>query len=166
MKTRIILKVDIPALGHTGEIVEVATGHARNYLIPTGQAMPFSEDGMLRIEKARKEAEVARAALLEQHASLAQRLEGVQITFEERANEEGHLYGAVTSKTIGEALAAQGIELTESQIRLAEPIRDVGEYEVPIHVHAEIKGEIKVWVVAQQEAEAEGEAPAAAQTEA
>ena len=149
MKTRLILREDMPTLGHVGDVIEVSVGYARNFLIPSGKALPFSEDGMLRIEKARVESEVQRAALAEEHSALAKRLDGVQLTFEERAGEEGKLFGAVNAKRIADSLAEQGFELNENQVRLAEPIRTVGEYEVPIHVHGELSAAIKVWVVAE-----------------
>jgi large subunit ribosomal protein L9 len=149
MKTRLILREDLPTLGHVGDVVEVTVGYARNFLIPSGKAYPFSEDGMLRIEKARVESEERRAALAEEHSALAKRLDGVQLTFEERAGEEGKLFGAVNAKRIADRLAEQGFELNENQVRLAEPIRTVGEYEVPIHVHGELSAAIKVWVVAE-----------------
>lgn len=149
MKTRLILREDIPALGHVGDVIEVAVGYARNFLIPTGKALPYSEEGVRSLEKARQEAEARRAELAQEYEAVAKRLEGVQLTFEERVGAEGRLYGAVNSKRIAEALADQGVELAEPQIRLAEPIRTVGEFEVPIHVHGDIKAEIKVWVVAE-----------------
>jgi large subunit ribosomal protein L9 len=149
MKTRLILREDLPTLGHVGDVVEVTVGYARNFLIPSGKAYPFSEDGMLRIEKARVESEERRAALAEEHSALAKRLDGIQLTFEERAGEEGKLFGAVNAKRINDRLAEQGFELNENQVRLAEPIRTVGEYEVPIHVHGELSAGIKVWVVAE-----------------
>lgn len=149
MKTRLILREDMPTLGHVGDVIEVSVGYARNFLIPSGKAYPFSDDGLLRIEKARIESEEQRAALAEEHSALAKRLDGVQLTFEERAGEEGKLFGAVNAKRINEGLAEQGFELNENQVRLAEPIRTVGEYEVPIHVHGELSAAIKVWVVAE-----------------
>lgn len=155
MKTRLILREDMPELGHVGDIIEVSVGYARNFLVPTGKAYPYSEDGMLRIEKARQEADARRAELAKEFEALAQRLEGVQLTFEERAGEEGKLFGAVTAKRISDSLAEQGLELAEAQVRLPEPIRVVGEYEVPIHVHADLGAQIKVWVVAESTEEEE-----------
>lgn len=147
MKTRLILKEDIPGLGLTGDEVEVAPGYARNYLLPQGLALPWSEDAVRRIEKRRREAEARRAAMRQDMEALAERLAEVQLTFEEKASEEGRLYGSVTARRIADELSAQGFELSDGQVRLAEPIRTVGEYEVPIHLHAEVDSAIKVWVV-------------------
>ncbi len=173
MKTRLILKEDIPGLGLTGDEVEVAPGYARNYLLPQGLALPWSEDAVRRIEKRRREAEARRAAMRQDMEALAERLTAVQLTFEEKASEEGRLYGSVTARRIADGLAEQGFEFNESQVRLAEPIRTVGEYEVPIHLHAEVDSTIKVWVVSTEpvasaesaeggDEASEGEAPAAA----
>lgn len=148
-KTRMILREDIPTLGHVGDVVEVTTGYARNFLVPTGKAYPYSAEGMRRIENARVEAEKEREALAKQFQALNERLDGVELTFEERASEEGKLFGAVTAKRIADGLVDKGLDLAENQVRLAEPIRNVGEYVVPIHVHGDLNTEIKVWVVAE-----------------
>ena len=152
MKTRVILRQDIPSLGMVGDVVEVAAGHARNYLLPRHLAFPYSEDAMRRVEKDRKIAEERRQALMAEFEVLSAKLSGVQLTFEEKVSEEGHLYGSVSAARIGQALAEQGLDIPERHIRLAEPIREVGEFEVPIHVHGDLETHIKVWVVAGQEA--------------
>lgn len=163
MKTRLILNEDIPALGNTGDTVEVAPGYARNFLLPLGLALPWSEDSVRRIDKRRKEAEARRIEMRSDMEALAARLAELQITFEEKANEEGHLYGAVNSRRLAERLAAAGFEVPENHVRLAEPIRQVGEYTVPIHVHSDIRAAVKVWVVAvQPEKPAESTEPAEA----
>ncbi|MCH2100954.1 MAG: 50S ribosomal protein L9 [Planctomycetes bacterium] len=155
MKTRLILREDFPELGHVGDVIEVSVGYARNFLVPRGMAYPYSEDGMRRIEKARKDADERRVSMAKEFESLAQRLEGVQLTFEERTGENDKLFGAVNAKRIAEGLAKQGLEFAENQIRLAEPIRTVGEYEVPIHVHGDLSAQITVWVVAESADEEE-----------
>lgn len=148
MKTRVILREDVSALGATGDVVEVAPGYARNHLIPLGLAYPYSADAMKRVELDRERAAERRAALLQELEGLAERLRGVQLTFEERASEEGHLFGSVSASRIAEALQAQGLDVAERDVRLAEPIRQRGEYEVVVHVHADLEVKVKVWVVA------------------
>lgn len=155
MKTKLILRVDHPVLGHTGDVIEVSSGYARNHLLPLNLAFPFSEDAIRRIEKKKVEAEAERAALRSDMEALASRLESVQLNFIENVSEAGHLYGAVTAKRIAEGIAEQGLPIPEAHVRLAEPIRTVGEYEVPIHVHSEINASVKVWVVAKEEPKAE-----------
>jgi large subunit ribosomal protein L9 len=147
VKTRLILNEDIPTLGNTGDVVTVSAGYARNYLLPNRLALPYSEDAVRRIEKRRVEAEAKRVAMRADMEVLAKKLAGVQITFEEKVSEEGHLYGAVNARRLAERLAAEGFTIPENHVRLSEPIRQVGEYSVPIHVHADIKAAVKVWVV-------------------
>lgn len=147
MKTKLILRVDFPELGNTGEVVEVNAGYARNYLLPRGLAYAYSEDASRRIEKAKVEAEAHRAEVRSDMKALADRLASVQLTFEENANKGGHLYGAVTAKRIAEALSEHQLNIPEAHVRLADPIRNTGEYTVAVHVHADIDAEVQVWVV-------------------
>ncbi len=153
MKTRVILRQDIPGLGLAGDVVEVAPGYARNHLVPLGKAYAFSKDALQRVEKDRAAAEARRAEERARNEALAARLAGVQLTFEERVSPEGHLYGSVNAARIAEALQAQGLEIQERQVRLAEPLKTVGEFDVPVHVHGEIEAAVKVWVVADQASE-------------
>ncbi|MFQ5747919.1 MAG: 50S ribosomal protein L9 [Planctomycetota bacterium] len=154
MKTRIILRSDLPTLGRVGEVVEVSSGFARNYLLPRGLAYPYSGEGLRRVEKDRKAAEIRRAAQMEEFESLAENLRSVQLTFEERASEEGHLFGSVNVHRIFEALQEKGFSLGERAIRLEDPLRNVGEYDVPVHLHDDLVVPLKVWVVAREEKQA------------
>lgn len=161
MKTRVILREDIPAVGNVGDAVDVSPGYARNFLFPLGKAYRYSADALLRVEKDRKLADERRLAALKENQAVAARLSGVQLTFEEKASAEGHLYGSVSAQRIAEALQEQGHRVETRQVRLAEPLRDVGEYAVGIHVHGEIEASIKVWVIAAAAAAAAAvEAPA------
>ena len=155
MKMKLILSADDATLGHTGDVVEVTAGYARNYLIPRGLALPFSEDAVRRIEKHRLAAEQVRIEQLGDMQALANKLATVELSFTEKVSSAGHLYGAVTAKRISEELSEQGINISESNVRLGEPIRVVGEFEVPIHVHSEINASVKVWVVGQEVVEPE-----------
>jgi large subunit ribosomal protein L9 len=157
VKTKLILRVDHPVLGHTGDVIEVASGYARNHLVPMGLAYDYSEDAIRRIEKRKAEAELHRAAILKDMEALSKRLASVQLTFVENVSEAGHLYGAVTAMRIADAIAEAGLEIPEAHVRLAEPIRMVGEYEVPIHVHSELSASVQVWVLAKEEPKEEGE---------
>ncbi|MBC8405120.1 MAG: 50S ribosomal protein L9 [Planctomycetes bacterium] len=150
MKTQLILREDIPTLGFVGDVIEVSSGYARNYLVPCGKAFTFSEDGMRRVEKARAEAEQKRIELNKEFEAVADLLNALELTFEEKVSGEGHLYGAVTAKRIADALIKKKFDVTEQNVRLAEPIRTTGEYPVPVHVHGDVNAEIKVWVVAIQ----------------
>ncbi|MBC8328525.1 MAG: 50S ribosomal protein L9 [Planctomycetes bacterium] len=156
MKTRVILRADIASLGHVGEAVEVSAGFARNHLFPLGMAYPYSADALQRVEKDRKVADLRRVEEMKEHVAIAARLAEVQLTFEEKVSEEGHLYGSVSSHRIAEALQEQGLTISDRQIRLPEPLREIGEFEVTVHVFGELEAPIKVWVVAAAEAPAEG----------
>ena len=147
MKTRVILRQDIPALGNTGDIIEVAAGYARNQLVPSGMAYMATADAELRVEKDRKTAEVLRAQQEAEFTALTQRIGDVQLTFEEKVNLEGQLYGSVNASRIVTMLSEQGLNIEERQVRLGEPIRKAGDYTVKIHVHGEMEASIQVWVI-------------------
>ena len=147
MKTRLILREEVPSLGNIGDEVQVASGYARNHLIPMGLALPWSAASIERVANAKKEADERREALAKEHAGLAEQSNGLQLNFEEKVSEEGHLYGSVNEKRIAAALAEKGVDVGENQIRLGEPIRNPGEYEVDVHIHAELQAVLKVWVV-------------------
>ncbi|MDP6849894.1 MAG: 50S ribosomal protein L9 [Planctomycetota bacterium] len=154
MKTKVILRQDIPALGHVGDTVEVSAGYARNFLLPREMAYPWSSDATLRVEKDRVIAQEKRDALEAEFSQLTQRVGDVQLTYEEMVSLEGHLYGSVNAHRIAETLQEQGLNIEERNVRLPEPIRVAGEYEVPIHIHGDLETKIKVWVVAVQDPDA------------
>jgi large subunit ribosomal protein L9 len=155
MKMKLILRADDATLGHTGDVVEVTAGYARNFLIPRGLAFPYSDDAVRRIEKHRVAADQLRIEQLSDMQALADKLATIELSFTEKVSSAGHLYGAVTAKRISEALAEHGFDISESNVRLGEPIRAVGEFEVPIHVHSDLNAAVKVWVVGQEVAEPE-----------
>lgn len=147
---RIILRSDVEKLGEAGEIVEVRPGYARNYLIPQGLAMEATESNLRRLEEERRHRKRAAEREQEHARELAAELQGRSVTFSVMAGEEGRLFGSVTSADIAEALAKDGIEVDRRHIVLEEPIKQLGVYRVPIHLHGEVRPEIKVWVVAQE----------------
>jgi len=151
MKARIILRRDLPTLGRVGEVVEVSSGFARNFLLPRELAYPYSGEGLRRVEKDRQAAAIRRAAEREEFETLAEKLRAVQLTFEERASGEGHLFGSVNAHRIFEALQGKGFSLSERSIRLEEPLRSIGEYDVPVHLHDDLVVPLKVWVVVREE---------------
>jgi large subunit ribosomal protein L9 len=155
MKMKLILRADDATLGHTGDVVEVTAGYARNFLIPRGLAFPYSDDAVRRIEKHRVAADQLRIEQLSDMQALADKLATIELSFTEKVSSAGHLYGAVTAKRISESLAEHDFDISESNVRLGEPIRVVGEFEVPIHVHSDLNAAVKVWVVGQEVAEPE-----------
>jgi large subunit ribosomal protein L9 len=145
----VILRQAVENLGHPGDVVTVSNGFARNYLLPRGIAFQATEGNKKRIaqEKARLEAaETQRRGAAE---DIAKKLEEVSITFAARVGEEGKLFGSVTTGDIADQLAAQGYQIERRQIDLHEPIKSLGVYRVPIKLHADVKPEIKVWVIKQ-----------------
>ena len=145
----VILRQAVDNLGHPGDVVTVSPGFARNYLLPRGIAFAATEGNKKRIslEKARLEAaESERRSAAEE---IAKKLEEVSITFSARVGDEGKLFGSVTSADIAEQLAAQGFTVEKRQIDLHEPIKALGVYRVPVRLHADVRPEIKVWVIKQ-----------------
>jgi large subunit ribosomal protein L9 len=145
----VILRQAVENLGHPGDLVKVSAGFARNYLLPRGVAVAATEGNKKRIaqEKARLEAaEAARRQTAEEYAAT---VEQISLTFSARVGEEGKLFGSVTSADIAHQLEAQGYKIEKRQIDLNEPIKALGVYRVPIKLHADVKPEIKVWVIKQ-----------------
>jgi large subunit ribosomal protein L9 len=145
----VILRQAVDNLGHPGDVVTVSNGYARNYLLPRGIAFQATEGNKKRIaqEKARLEAaESERRGTAEE---LARKLEEVSITFAARVGEEGKLFGSVTAADIAQQLEAQGHHVERRQIDLHEPIKALGVYRVPLRLHADVRPEIKVWVIKQ-----------------
>lgn len=143
---QIILQEDVEKLGNRGQVVEVAEGYARNFLLPRKLALEATAGNMKRLDKmraafAKKEATEAEAA-----TTLAGLLATVTIELARKAGENDQLFGSVTSADISDALAAKGYTVDKRKIVLADPIKLVGEYEVPAKMHREVIAKIKVIV--------------------
>ena len=145
----IILRQTIENLGTPGDVVTVKNGYARNFLLPRGFAYEATPGNLKRIGAERGRLEAAENARRETASELAKRLEEVQLTFSARVGEEGKLFGSVTSADIAEQLAAQGFTVERRLIDLHEPIKALGVYRVPVRLHADVKPEIRVWVIKQ-----------------
>ena len=146
----VILRQAVDSLGHPGDVVTVSNGYARNYLLPRGFAFQATEGNKKRISQEKSRLDAAETARRVAAESLAARLEEVSVTFSARVGEEGKLFGSITSGDIAEQLAAQGFaEVEKRMIDLHEPIKSLGMYKVPIRLHADVKPEIKVWVIKQ-----------------
>lgn len=145
---KLILKENVDSLGESGEVVTVKPGYARNYLIPHGLAYEASEANVLRLEeeKARAE-ELAKRDYLEGRRRAAQ-LEGLSLSFLARAGEEGKLFGSVTSADIADRLNEGGLdfEVDRRRIALADPLKEIGVFTVPIRLHADVEVEVEVRV--------------------
>lgn len=150
---KLILKKAMSNLGEVGEVVDVKDGYGRNYLIPQGIAYEASEANLKRIEEEQaKEQERIRRDFLEAHRRAAQ-LEGLLITFSERAGDDGKLFGSVTAADIAEKARAAGeldFDLDKKTVVLDEPIKAIGDVTVPIRLHADVEVEIEVRVEEEQ----------------
>ena len=145
----IILRQAVENLGHPGDVVAVKNGYARNYLLPRGFAFEATPGNLKRIAAERSRLEAAENERRESAGELAKRLEEVQLTFSARVGEEGKLFGSVTSADIAEQLATQGFHIEKRLIDLHDPIKALGVYRVPVKLHADVKPEIRVWVIKQ-----------------
>lgn len=145
----VILRQAVDNLGHPGDIVNVSAGFARNYLLPRGFAYEATAGNKKRMEQERARLEAAESSRREAAEEIAKKLEPVSLTFSARVGEEGKLFGSVTTADIAHQLEAQGFKIEKRQIDLHEPIKALGVYRVPIRVHADVRAEIKVWVIKQ-----------------
>ena len=147
---RVVLLQDVPRLGEAGEVKDVASGYARNFLLPKGLAEIATPAVMKRVEAIREAEQKGQALVEAEMAAVAQSLEGMEITFRAKVGAQERLYGAVTSADIAEELKrVTGQEIDKRKIELEEPIRQLGEYEVLIRLSKEIVPKIKV-VVAEE----------------
>lgn len=142
----VILRTDVDKLGHRGEIVKVADGFGRNYLLPRGLAMAVSEANKAVVAKERREYEARMAKEKAEFEGLAARLNGIRFVAPRKVGETDLLYGSVTSGDLAEYLAGKGIEIDKRKIQLDEPIKRLGEYEVKIKLHPEVIATLKVTV--------------------
>jgi large subunit ribosomal protein L9 len=143
---KVILKENIDTLGHIGDIVKVAPGYARNYLIPKGLAVEATEKNAKALEHVKRQMAYKKNKLLEQVRNLAARIEALTLTLAHQAGEEGKLFGAVTNMELAEQLKVQGIEIDRKKIALAEPIKHVGEFTATVKLHPEVSATLKVTV--------------------
>ena len=144
---KVILRSDVDRLGSAGEIVTVADGYARNYLLPRGFAVTATEGNVKLIEVEKKRIAKDQIRMKEEAEALAKQLEQLSLTISKQAGEEDKLFGSVTNKEIAEALARENHEIDRRKIILDEPIKALGIYTVPVKLHAEVTASVKLWVV-------------------
>jgi large subunit ribosomal protein L9 len=145
----VILRQAVDTLGHTGDIVKVSAGYARNFLLPRGIAYEATPGNKKRLEQERARLEAAEGERRGSAQELATKIEQVSLTFSARVGEEGKLFGSVTTADIAHELEKQGVHVEKRQIDLHEPIKALGVYRVPVKLHADVKPEIRVWVIKQ-----------------
>ena len=144
---QVLLREDMENLGKRGEVVRVAPGYARNYLLPKGLAMRVTAGNMKVIQQERRAIQVRHDREKQAAEELARRVAQVSCTIVKKVGEQDTLYGAVTTQDIGQVLEKEGIDVDRRRILLEEPIKSLGVYTVPIKVHPEVTAELKVWVV-------------------
>ena len=146
----VILRQSIDQLGQPGDIVKVSAGYARNFLLPRGLAYEATPGNLKRIGQEKARLEVAENARRDAAQATAARLEQVSLTFSARVGEEDKLFGSVTAADIAAQLHAQGFpEVEKRMIDLHEPLKALGVFKVPVRLHADVKPELRVWVVKQ-----------------
>jgi large subunit ribosomal protein L9 len=142
----VILKEDVPKLGHRGEVVKVAEGYGRNFLLPRKLAVEATKANKAVIEQMKQSAIRRSAVEKADSEALSKQLEGVVLAFQRKAGEKDHLFGSVTSSDIAEALEQKGFSIDRRQIQLNEPLKNLGEFEVAIKLHRDVTSKVKVTV--------------------
>ncbi|MBW2580625.1 MAG: 50S ribosomal protein L9 [Deltaproteobacteria bacterium] len=147
---KVILKEDIPKLGIMGETVQVAPGYGRNYLIPQGKAVLATSKNSKELEHQRQLI-LRKAELIRKDAeSFAEKFRGLTLTLARKVVEEDKIYGSVSVSDISQALEEAGVEIERKLIKLDEPIKSLGEFQVPVRVHADVTAELIVQVVKEE----------------
>lgn len=143
----VILRQAIDNLGHPGDIVKVSPGYARNFLLPRGLAYEATAGNKKRIAQEKARLEAAEASRRDAAADVAKKIEEVSLSFSARVGEEGKLFGSITAADIAQQLEAQGVHVEKRMIDLHEPIKALGVYRIPVRLHADVRPEVKVWVI-------------------
>jgi large subunit ribosomal protein L9 len=146
----LLLNQNVEKLGRVGEVVNVKPGYARNYLLPRGLAVPVTKANLAQIEVTRQRVLAEEQARFQSLKELAARMADVSITIEGRANQEGHLFGSVNQAQIAGALRHKGFSIEDKQIKLDNPLKEIGVFDVPVHLTQGVDAMVKVWVVQQK----------------
>lgn len=143
----VILRDHVDNLGRRGEVVKVAPGYARNFLLPRKLALPVTESNRRLIDRERKIADTREAEQRQQAEAVAARLAGLELSIARRVGETEQLYGSVTSADLAEALAAKGFEVDKRRIQLDEPLKTLGEFTIHVKLHRDVIAQLRVQVV-------------------
>jgi large subunit ribosomal protein L9 len=157
---KLLLKESIKNVGKVGDVVEVSPGYARNYLLPRDLAVHPTPNNVKKIEERRKEIERQERERRDQQAALIKQLEGVEVTLERKANEQGHLFGSVTATDIAKALQSQGFNVEPEDISLPGRLDRIDKYMVRVSFAEELSTEIKAYVAPDAESKATMDAAA------
>lgn len=146
----VILLESVQKLGELGDKVTVKSGYGRNFLIPQKKAVPATAENLQQFEERRADLEAVAGDKLSIAKNRAMKVDELSITITTKAGEEGKLFGSITVRDVAEACEAAGVKLEKSEVRLPEgPIRELGEFEINIHLHPEVDAVLKLAVVAE-----------------
>ena len=145
----VILREHVDNLGKRGEIVKVADGYARNYLLPRKLALVVTEGNKRQVEREREKFDAREAEEKKVAEALSARVASAEIVIARKVGETEALYGSVTTADIADALAAKGLEIDRRKLQLNEPIKKLGEFDVPLKLHRDVATTVKVKVVAE-----------------
>jgi len=144
---KLILRENIDNLGKRGDVVDVAAGYGRNFLVPKGLAYSYSAGNARKVEVERRIINLHQAREKQEAEDLSAKLSQISTTIVRKVGENETLYGSVTNSDVAEALEKEGFSLDRRKILLEEPIKTLGIYTVPVKLHPEVTAELKVWVV-------------------
>jgi large subunit ribosomal protein L9 len=144
----VILREHVDNLGRRGDVVKVADGYARNYLLPRKLALAVNEQNRRQVERERKVVEARELQERQDAEAVAQKLAAIELVMARRVGENDTLYGSVTAADIADALAGQQFEIEKRKVVLAEPLKQLGEFEVAVRIHRDVAAHVKVKVVA------------------
>ncbi|MGD8371838.1 MAG: 50S ribosomal protein L9 [Syntrophobacterales bacterium] len=147
---RVILKEDIPKLGKMGDTVQVAPGYGRNYLIPKGKAVLASSKNLKTLEHEHRLIQRKVELVRKEAEGLAGKINGLTLTLSRKVVEEDKLYGSVSVSDISQALEEAGVVVERKLIKLVEPIKTLGDHQVPIRVHADVTAELTIQVIKEE----------------
>lgn len=146
----VVLKEDIASLGKIGEVVRVRDGYARNYLLPRGLVLEANKKNLKTFEHHKKLVADQKQKIMRSAQAVGDQLSGVALTISMRSGEEGRLFGSVTNMQIEKALKAKGLDVDRRKIHLDEPIKTLGDYEIPIRLSADLIVPLKLSVVSEE----------------
>jgi large subunit ribosomal protein L9 len=155
---KLLLKESVKNVGRVGDLVEVSPGFARNYLLPQDLAVHPTPNNVKKVEERKKEVERQERERREQQAAMIKQLEGVEVTLERRANEQGHLFGSVSATDIAKSLQAQGFNIEPGDVNLPGKLDRIDTYQVQVKFADDLATEVKVWVAPDAESKAAIEA--------
>lgn len=144
---KVILNSEVPNLGDAGDVVKVAPGYARNFLLPRGLATPANEGSLAVLEHQKRVAEAKRRRALAEAQELGVKVAATPITIRRETGADERLFGSVSNRDVSEALAKEGIQVDRKYVLLEEPLRSIGIFTVPVRLHKEVTVHVKVFVI-------------------